>query len=69
MQTKLAFLFVLHVIAIGFWLGRQGARLRPRNFILTFVYLFGFYAAWGLAMNSMPSLYVPEAGGGKKAAE
>jgi|APGre2960657505_1045072.scaffolds.fasta_scaffold844431_1 hypothetical protein len=60
MQTKLAFLFVLHVLAIGLCLGRTGARLHLRNFIFVFAYFFGTYAAWGMAMNSMPSLYVPE---------
>lgn len=69
MQTKLAFLFVLHVIALGFFLARGEARMRPRNLAFVFAYLFAFYALWGTAMNAIPGLYVPTATGGAPAAE
>ncbi len=59
MQTKLAFLFVLHVIGLGLFLARRGAQLSGRNIIFLVGYLFVFYAAWGTAMNSMPSIFVP----------
>lgn len=59
MQTKLAFIFVLHVVFLGLMMARRNVRLRPRNIVWVFGYLFAFYVAWGVTMNAVPSLYVP----------
>lgn len=64
MQTKLAFLFVLHVIALGIFLARRGISLRARNLFFVMSYLFLFYVAWGTAMQAVPAIYVPLPSGG-----
>lgn len=64
MQTKLAFLFVLHVMFLGVLMARRGAALRARNFFWLLSYLFAFYVLWGVAMQTAPGIYVPDMGGG-----
>ncbi len=63
MQTKLALLFVLHVLALGVLFARRGVALKAWNLLLLLTYLFVFYAAWGVAMQAVPGIYVPEASG------
>ncbi len=60
MQTKLAFLFVLHVIGVGFILARWELRFRPRLIIGVFMYFLAFYLMWGWFLQANAELYVPE---------
>ncbi len=60
MQTKLAFIFVLHVVIVGFLLAGRGVSFRPRTLWGVLLYLFMFYVIWGRIFQANEALITPE---------
>lgn len=60
MLTRLALMFVLHVLALGILFGRRLDVLRLPRLGKVFAYLLVFYVAWGLLFAAFPGLIAPE---------
>jgi hypothetical protein len=60
MLTRLALMFVLHVMAMGVIFGRRMDFVRPGRMIWIFVYLLLFYVGWGVLFALLPGAIVPE---------
>jgi len=61
MLTRLALLFVVHVMVLGVIFGRRMDFVRMSRFGWVFAYLVVFYLGWGFVFAMLPDLIVPEA--------
>jgi len=60
MLTRLALMFVVHVMVLGVFFGRRMDFMRMSRLAWVFVYLVFFYISWGLIFNLVPLAIVPE---------
>ena len=60
MLTRLALMFVLHVMALGVFFGRRMDFLKLGRLGWIFAYLLLFYVGWGLIFALIPEVIVPE---------
>lgn len=60
MLTRLALMFVVHVMVMGIIFGRRLDFVRMSRLGWVFVYLVFFYITWGLIFALLPEAIVPE---------
>lgn len=60
MLTRLALMFVVHVMVLGIFFGRRLDFVRMSRLGWVFVYLVLFYISWGLIFSLLPEAIIPE---------
>jgi hypothetical protein len=60
MLTRLALMFVVHVMVLGVIFGRRMDFVRMSRLGWVFAYLVVFYISWGLVFSMLPDAIVPE---------
>ncbi|HYX33129.1 MAG TPA: hypothetical protein VE954_08425 [Oligoflexus sp.] len=60
MLTRLALMFVLHVLVLGVVFGRRMEFLHLSKLGWIFSYLILFYMGWGLVFSLFPQAIMPE---------
>jgi hypothetical protein len=60
MLTRLALMFVVHVMVMGIVFGRRLDFVRMSRLGWVFAYLVFFYITWGLIFALLPEAIVPE---------
>ncbi len=60
MLTRLALMFVVHVMVLGVIFGRRLDFIRMSRFGWIFAYLLFFYISWGFIFSFLPEAIVPE---------
>jgi hypothetical protein len=59
MVSRLALLFVLHIIVLGVWLARRKQTEGLGSWWKPWVYLLGFYLIWGVLISQRNFLIMP----------
>lgn len=60
MLTRLALMFVVHVMVLGVIFGRRLDFLRMSRLGWVFAYLVIFYISWGFVFSLLPEAIIPE---------
>ncbi len=60
MLTRLALMFVVHVMVLGVIFGRRMDFVRMSRLGWVYAYLVAFYIGWGLLFAMSPNAIVPE---------
>jgi hypothetical protein len=60
MLTRLALMFIVHVMVLGVIFGRRMEFVRMSRLAWVFAYLVFFYISWGLIFSLLPELIEPE---------
>lgn len=60
MLTRLALMFIIHVMVLGVVFGRRLDFVRMSRLGGVFVYLLLFYIGWGVIFAMFPQVIVPE---------
>lgn len=60
MLTRLALMFVVHVMVLGVIFGRRMDFVRMSRLGWVFAYLVIFYISWGLIFAMLPDVIIPD---------
>jgi hypothetical protein len=60
MLTRLALMFVVHVMVLGVIFGRNLDFVRMSRLVWVFAYLVFFYISWGLFFSFVPQVIMPD---------